>query len=197
MSDTFATDTHTSPVPARHDSATQYSQWSRILHWGGAVAVLGLLGLGLFFEDMPRGDTKLYWMKLHIALGVLVAPALLFRVIWRLRQHGSPAPLNPPGLARTLTHTVHMALLGAITALVVSGPLAVWSGGRAIELFGLVALPSPMGRLEGLHKAMEGVHEVAVSVLLAALALHVLGALLHGVTQPGHLRGRMFGSRPR
>ncbi len=183
------------PATALRDSADRYSPLSRALHWGSAALVLTLLCLGLYFEDLPRGETKAFWMGLHIALGTLVAPLLLFRVAWRARQRGNPTPLNPPGLRRTATQAVHAALLGAITALALSGPLAVWSGGRAINLFGWVSLPSPTGRLEGLHAAMEGVHEAAVAVLLAALALHVVGAIMHGVTHPGGLRGRMFGAR--
>jgi cytochrome b561 len=110
-------------------------------------------------ERGKRGEEKLYWLRLHIALGTL-------------------------------------ALLTAIAVLLVSGPLAVWSGGRAINVFDWFAIPSPMGEMPALHKALEVAHGLAAKVMLFSLAAHVLAALKHALFDRDGTLWRIFGRAP-
>ncbi|MEW5888228.1 MAG: cytochrome b/b6 domain-containing protein [Pseudomonadota bacterium] len=168
------------------DTPEAYGPVSRINHWAGAALILALLGIGLYFHEMPRGDTRLFWLKLHVALGALAFPLLAFRLAWRA---ATPAPPPPRALAR---HT-HRLLLALIAVLILSGPLTVWSGGRAIDMFGVVALPSPMGKAEGLHALLEKIHAAASRLLLVLVALHVAAALKHALIDRDDALGRMLG----
>lgn len=177
------------------DTPARYGAVSVFNHWLGATLIVALLAIGLYFEDMPRGDEKLYWLRLHISLGALALLPLAFRVFWRARSD-SPAPLPQPPALDKLARVLHIALLAAIAVLLVSGPLAVWSGGRAISVFGWFALPSPMGEMPVLHKALEVAHGVAAKVLLFSLAAHVLAALKHALIDRDGTLWRIFGRAP-
>jgi cytochrome b561 len=177
------------------DTPARYGAFSVFNHWLGAVLVVALLAIGLIFEDMPRGDEKRYWMSLHIALGTLALLPLAFRVLWRVRSV-SPDPLPQPPALQKASRVLHIALLTAIVVLLVSGPLAVWSGGRAINVFGWISLPSPLGEMPALHKALEVAHGLAAKVLIFSLAAHVLAALKHALFDRDGTLWRIFGRAP-
>ncbi len=175
-----------------HDTPAQYGAVSVFNHWLGAALIVALLAIGLHFEGMPRGEEKRYWMSLHIALGALALLPLAFRVFWRARSV-SPEPLPQPPALRKAARVLHIVLLTAIAILLVSGPLAVWSGGRPINVFGWFALPSPTGEMPGLHKALENVHGLAAKIMLFSLAAHVLAALKHALVDRDGTLWRIFG----
>lgn len=177
--------------PPLYDTADHYGLISRFNHWLGAALVLVLLGIGLYFEDMPKGPDKLYWMKLHIAIGALAFLLLAFRIGWRLVSTG-PRAFAQAAALQYLTRAVHIVLLLGIGILIVSGPFAVWTGGRAIEVFGWFALPSPTGEMRDLHELLETVHVVTAKVMLVAIILHVIGAFKHLIFEPERL-GRIIG----
>lgn len=177
------------------DTTDSYGWVSRFNHWLGAALVLTLLGIGLYFEDMPKGPDKLYWLKLHISIGALALLLLAFRVGWRLGST-RPRPFPQPTALRYLTHAVHAILLLGIAILIVSGPFAVWTGGRAIEVFDWFALPSPTGEMHELHALLETLHVVTAKVVLVAIIVHVLGAAKHiffDQTELGRMIGRAGG----
>src|SRR5262249_20992650 len=66
----------------------------------------------------------------------------------------------------------------AIGVMLISGPLMVWSGGDAIEVFALV-IPSPFAPWSELHDLLRRVHGVTASVIILGLILHILPALKH------------------
>ena len=198
----MTTETHTLTSSANpdtgavslHDTAHSYGLVSRLNHWLGAALVLVLLGIGLYFEDMPKGDVKLYWLKLHIAIGTLAFLPLAFRVLWRKFSRG-PSAFEQPVVMQRLTQLVHIVLLLGISVLIVTGPLAVWTGGRAIEVFTWFSIPSPTGKMESLHEILEEVHVFTSKAVLIAVILHVLGAVKHLVFERPKLAGRMIGRK--
>lgn len=177
------------------DTPARYGAVSIFNHWMGAALIVALLAIGLYFEDMPRGEEKLTWLRLHISIGALALLPLAFRVFWRARSV-SPAPLPQPPALQKASRVLHIALLAAIAVLLFSGPLAVWSGGRAIDVFGWFALPSPMGEMPALHKALETAHGLATKVLLFSLAAHVLAALKHTLIDRDGTLWRIVGRAP-
>jgi cytochrome b561 len=151
-----------------------------------------LLGIGLYFHEMPRGEERLYWLRRHVALGALAFIPLAFRVGWRLASRLPAALPQAPWLQRS-TRAVHVLLLIAIAVLVVTGPLIVWSAGRPIAMLDWFAIPDPFGELPALHEASETVHGVASQLMIPLIGLHVLGALKHALFDRAALRGRMLG----
>ena len=175
-----------------HDTPARYGAVSVFNHWLGAALIVALLAIGLHFEDMPRGEEKLYWLRLHVSLGALALLPLAFRVFWRARST-SPVPLPQPPAQQKLARVLHIALLAAVVILLVSGPLIVWSGGRAIDVFGWFAFSVPLGEMPWQHKALEAVHAIAARMLLFVLAVHIFAALKHALLDRDGTLWRMLG----
>lgn len=160
------------------DSPAGYGAVSRINHWLGALLVIVLLGVGLYFHEMPRGDERMYWLHLHTAIGVLALLPLALRIGWRA-VGPSPQPLLQAPVLQLATRAVHGLLLLALAVLLVTGPFIVWSAGAPIDVFGWFELPSLTGKMPALHEALEGVHAVVSRVLLVLIGVHVLATLKH------------------
>lgn len=159
-----------------------YGWLSIALHWLAAIAVIVMLVTG-FQADIAgdAGDRELRraLMGVHISFGAAVALLLLARVISSYAQPRPTPPEQAPFL-KLLSNATHQVLLLAILLQVISGPLAVWSGGRAINVFDLFSLPSPFAeRNQGVHELAETLHAVGRWALVGAISLHVLGALKH------------------
>lgn len=174
------------------DTPTAYGTVSRLNHWIGALLVLLLLGIGLYFSDMPRGAEKTYWRSLHIAIGTIAMLFLLFRVVWRLRST-SPLALPQKPALQTLSKVVHTVLLAGIVAMVVSGPLIQWLGGRPFGIFDLVKFPSPLAKSEIWHDRIEVLHGWTAWVLIYAIGLHLLAVIKHQFIDRDNILARMTG----
>lgn len=175
------------------DTPTSYGGISRLNHWLGALLIVSLLGIGLYFGDMPRGDEKAYWLRLHISLGLIVLLPLAFRVLWRMIA-GWPRPVRQHANLQRLTGAVHKLLLLGITIMLISGPLLPWTNDFPLQIFDSITLASPIGKLPVLHEAVEEIHVITSRVLMVLIGIHILGALKHTVlNRDGTLR-RMLGA---
>jgi cytochrome b561 len=176
------------------DTPTTYGAVSRLNHWIGALFVLLLLGIGLYFSDMPRGAEKTYWRSLHIAIGTVAMLFLLFRVFWRMRSSSPQAVPQAPALRR-IAHIVHTLLLVAIVVMVVSGPLIQWLGGRPFGIFDWVKFASPLAKSEVWHDRMEVLHGWTAWVIIYLVGLHLLGVIKHQFIDRDNILARMTGRR--
>ena len=172
-----------------------YGWLSIALHWLAAIAVLVMLVTGFraeFAGDAGDRAARAALMGLHISFGASVALLLLARVVSSYVQPRPTAPEQAPFL-QFLSIATHQVLLIAILIQVVSGPLAVWSGGRAINVFDLFALPSPFAaRNQGVHEFAELLHAIGRWALIGAISLHVLGALKHVMIDRDGVMRRML-----
>jgi len=175
------------------DTETDYGRISKVNHWLVALVVIILLGLGLYFHDLPRGPDRAELQALHASIGVLAILYFVFRVFWRNLMGFPEDPPGPEWQAK-LARFVHIVLLVAIIVQAVSGPMAVWTTGRSIHVFNWFSLWSPMPRNMALHETFEVIHAITAQyVILPLLVLHVLAALKRTfIDRDGTLR-RMSG----
>lgn len=166
------------------------------LHWLVFLGVLGMFYFGLQADwareagDRARAGAM---MGQHISLGVAMVALVAARVAWRLSQAGRPAPVQQARPLMILSAAVHGLMYVALIVLVISGPLAVWSGGRAINFYGLFSLPSPFAeRNEGVHEFAELMHAAGRFTIFFLFPVHVLGALKHLFMDGGPQGQRMF-----
>lgn len=178
------------------DSPTAYGTVSRINHWLGALLVLAMIAIGLYFSSLPPGEQRSFWRTLHIALGTMLLPLAAFRIVWRF---GATAPraLAQAPFERLLARGVHLALLVALVSMLGSGVLMQWFGNRPIGVFEVVRIASPLTASDIWHERMQQVHQTAAWVLIGLIAVHVLGALKHTLTIGRVFWGRMAGSPPK
>ncbi len=159
------------------DSATGYSWLSIVLHWLAAASVITLYVIGDMAGDAGREERR-QLIGLHISIGLSVYLILWARIFWRA-FNTRPDPVPQTKYLAFLAQWVPVVLLAAIAVMLISGPLAVWSGGRPMSIFGLIELPSPMDEMETLHEFLEEVHEVGANIILAGFILHMAGVLKH------------------
>ena len=174
------------------DRTTYFGLISRINHWLGALLVIILLGIGLYFHEMPKGDERSYWLGIHIGIGAVSFLLLAFRIIWRgINRHTQAA--EQAALAQKLSHITHALLLLAILIMIITGPLIIWTAARPINVFDLFSIPSPLPKMMELHEILETIHKVTSRVLLVLIGVHVLAAIKHALITPQVLAGRRWG----
>lgn len=177
------------------NTKTGYGWLSILLHWIAAIAVAVMLFTGFQAESAGEaGDraTRAALMGLHISFGASIALILLARVFASYAQPRPTPPEQAPVL-KLLSGATHQVLLLAILIQVISGPLAVWSGGRAINVFDIFSIASPFAeRNDAVHEVAEILHAIGRWALIGAISLHVLGALKHALVDRDGVMRRML-----
>ncbi|HLS97582.1 MAG: cytochrome b [Porticoccaceae bacterium] len=159
------------------DTAQGYSWLSILFHWLTAVTVISLWLIAEIAHDAPK-EEGYRLMGLHISIAMSLYLVLWARILWRaFNRRPTAAPQHR--LLGLLATWVPVVLLAGIALMLVSGPMLVWSSGNPINIFDLVALPSPIGESEDLHEWMEEVHELGANLLYFGVIIHVLGGLKH------------------
>lgn len=165
------------------------------LHWLAAIAVVVMLVTGFqadFAGEAGDRAARAALMGLHISFGASVALILLARVFASYAQARPTPPEQAPAL-KFLSSATHQILLLAILIQVISGPLAVWSGGRAINVFDIFSIASPFAeRNDAIHEFAEVLHAIGRWALIGAITLHVLGALKHALVDRDGVLKRML-----
>jgi cytochrome b561 len=161
------------------NSPTRYGTITKTLHWVTAILVLLMLALGIYMTDVEEMATKLMLYNRHKSLGVLVLALTLLRVLWHLYSK-KPAYVESlkPWEKRT-AHVVHTFLYIALLGMPMTGWLMSSAAGRAVSFFGLFTLPDLVGQDKALGGIFRETHEILSDFLMAAIALHVAGALKH------------------
>lgn len=151
-----------------------YSRLQIALHWIAALLILQQF----LFEDAIASAWDAFTKGLesafdplvlaHVAGGALVLVFALWRLSIRAGR-GAPEMVGDSALQRTLAKVTHVGLYALMILMPVSGAVA-WFGG--VEL------------------AAEG-HNILKVVLLALVALHVVGAIYHQFVLRDGLMNRM------
>ncbi|NQW01289.1 MAG: cytochrome b/b6 domain-containing protein [Rhodospirillales bacterium] len=163
---------------------TAYSRLSIFLHWMAAILVIALFAT----HEGARGSAAFVF---HVSGGAIAGVFLLWRVAHRVRHGMAPAP-DQAWLFTVASKIVFWGFLAAIVVVVVTGYLSPWSVGRAIDIYGLFSLPSPLSANRDLHEFVEELHEIAGQLFVPLLALHLLGAAKHYFFDRDGVVRRMF-----
>lgn len=177
------------------NTRARFGSLAKALHWVIALAIFAMLPLGAIATDMAaallRADpfpgedyvNRLFLLfSLHKTLGVLILGAALLRLLWAAVQP-RPGLLHPHRRAEAFAaRLVHAVLYGA-TIIV---PLSGWLHHAAIEGYAPLLLPFGdslplVPKDPALAARLAGLHHMAIFVLVAAVVLHIWGALKHHV----------------
>ncbi len=160
------------------NSKNGYGVVSRALHWGMALAIFGMFGLGVWMRTLTYYSP--YYKiapDLHKSIGLVLLALLVARFIWRLVN---PAPddgyLRP--IERKASHLLHLAFYGLLVVLMAAGFMISTVDGRGIVVFGLFEIPSVYAQ-KGLEDVVGFIHAWLAYVLIAFAALHATAALKH------------------
>ena len=97
-------------------SKERWGLLTRALHWSIALAVLGMLGAGLYAVHVADTGTvagdKLFYqvIDIHKSFGVLILMLMVIRVLWRFKDSSPGWPPAMPPWERWASRVGQMAL---------------------------------------------------------------------------------------
>jgi cytochrome b561 len=171
------------PIPSRPGRVRWLDGWadfgwiSILLHWTAAVVVVSLLFIGNSIETSDAADRD-HALRLHTTLALAGYLLLWLRVIWRMAK-GHPRPLPRQGkVAYAIGKPFHYLLLGAIAAMLLTGPLLAWSGDLPLRFWSL-EIPSPIAADTRLFWLVRAGHIAAATVLGWGTLIHIVAVVKH------------------
>jgi len=156
----------------------RYSPPAIVLHWGLAILLSALAGLGWYMmsiEDNPGSD---WYFNLHKSLGLLFAGLLVLRLLWRLTNRPEPHPDTLPVWQNRLASGTQVLLYVLMVLMPLTGLLGASFSEEGVSFFGR-ALPQWFTPNHDRAEQFFELHEAIIWALVALVSLHVLGALKH------------------
>ncbi len=169
-----------------------YHAAAKALHWLTALAVFGLLGIGLWMTGLPIGLQKLQVYNWHKWVGLVVLALTAARLLWRWWHPPPPLPDVVTRWERALAPIGHWGLLFLLLAMPVSGWLMSSAAGVSVSWFGVVPLPNPVSPDPALFEALRSLHFVLSRCLILVVALHIAAVLHHDVLRSDGIFRRMW-----
>jgi len=175
----------------------RYHTSVQILHWLIALIVIGLICLGLILKlDLVPKSLRQTIAFFHIGFGLTVLALTILRLAIRIWLHPPPLPASisaPVRIASAITQALFYLLLLAMPAF---GILFVEAHGSAVSWFGLVYIPTVVGKDQAINELFSSMHFWGGMTLIALLVLHVAGVIRHEARGEKILR-RMLPRRTR
>jgi cytochrome b561 len=157
----------------------RYSTGAIVLHWVIAIAVIvnwRIAEAGEHLPDAERGAV----MANHMALGMTILLLTLLRLAWRLTHKPPPLASTLKSWERAAARTVHTIFYILLIGLPLGGWLATSYYGIGVDIWGVMTVPRmPVGVDPDFGHEIYHAHAFGGTVLLALVALHLLGALKH------------------
>ena len=127
-----------------NNSSQHFDKVTICLHWGMALLIFFLFGLGLYMVDLSYYDP---WYRdstaLHKSIGVGVFVLLVFRVLWRIfyvnKHVRAVASKELKAVERKLALMMHVLLYMLMATICISGYMVSTAGGRELALQRYVA----------------------------------------------------------
>ncbi len=171
----------------------RYGPAARFFHWTTAGVVVAMIVLGVWITKYEPKDEafKLQLYNLHESFGVVLFALVILRIFARFGN--PPAPLeNQPALIRIGSRLNHFALYAVLLVQPVLGFLDTNAWGFPVKWFGLITIPSPIGKQEeAVAQQLSGAHYAGALILVALIALHLMGAAYHGLIRQDAVVKRM------
>ena len=161
------------------DPVRRYPAAVAVLHWAIAVAMIGLVVLGWWMQEIPKQPPgpRADAYNVHKSIGLAVFFLMAARLAWRL---GHPAPALPP-LPRWQARAalgIHYLLYAAMFVVALSGYLGSATSGYPVKFFGWT-VPAWAGAHPAVKDACSVVHLATSWVLMVAIGVHVAATFYH------------------
>lgn len=174
------------------NSNIQYGAVSKAIHWLMGLTIIGLLAVGLYMEGLDASPLKFQIYGLHKAIGIAVLAVFFVRVFWRFTNIVPDSLPSHRAWEKFLAHSVHVFLYVAMIGMPLSGWMMSSAAGYPVEFFGLFTLPHIVPESESLGDLMREIHALLGCALMAALGLHIAGALKHHFIDKDNTLRRMI-----
>ncbi|MDX1588157.1 MAG: cytochrome b [Oleiphilaceae bacterium] len=180
-------------MPFRNTPET-FGWVSIVLHWGVAIVVFALFGVGLYMVDLSYYhslyQTLPHW---HRSAGLLLSAVVLLRLTWRFY---SPPPEPLPSHSandQRMAALAHWVMYLLLVGMFVSGYLMSTADGRGIKVFDWFQVPSVTGQVKNLEDWAGDLHYWLAWTLMGLVALHAAAAIKHHFVDRDSTLRRMLG----
>ncbi|WP_095155868.1 cytochrome b [Pseudomonas sp. Irchel 3E13] len=178
------------------NSSSRYGLISIVLHWGVALAVFGLFGLGLWMVGLDYYSSWRHTApELHKSIGLTVLALMLLRVLWRFVSPPPPAPATHDAFTRFAAKAGHMLLYVGLFGVLIAGYLISTAEGAGIPVFGLFEVPALVSGLPDQADIAGAIHFYLAWGLVIFAGLHGLAALKHHFIDRDATLVRMLGRK--
>jgi cytochrome b561 len=191
----------------------RYTRTAVILHWLIALGIFGMFALGWYMTELPKeapkqiaydlfdwgvytwqlaeeASPRSFYFNLHKSIGITLFALIIIRVLWRI-GHKPPALLaSYKAWERKLSTGAHHLLYLLMVVIPASGLIMSVASKYGVKWFGLDFIAGIDS--ESLRDVFHEVHEITGLILLAILALHILGALKHKFIDKDETMNRMM-----
>lgn len=166
---------------------------TRLLHWGMALLVAVMIGLGKRIEAMEPGLATLWLYSLHKSLGLAVLALVIARIVWH-RISPPPRPLGG-GWQAVVARVAHGLVYLLLIAIPLSGWIASSATGIDILFLDRWVVPAIAPVSTAIEETGFAAHEVMANLLLILLLLHIGAAFKREVDGDGTLKRMVTGRR--
>lgn len=190
------------PLPAQKSDMRPLSNTEQgyglvavLLHWGMALLLCGLIGLGLYMVWLPDvgfDQEKILLILVHKAIGMAALAGALLRLGWRACNALPALAASLPQEQQVAARFVHLVFYALMIALPMTGWLMSSAGGYPVPLFDGFSLPDLTGLNEDHFQLYIAVHRWLGYALLMLLVLHAGAALHHHLVRGDDTLRRMW-----
>lgn len=182
--------------PSATDRTARYSTTAIALHWLLGLALVGMLGIGIYMTGLSFSPQRLKLYNWHKWAGVALLALSLLRLLWRLthRPPALPTALTQamPGWQKSVHHGTHHLLYVLFFAVPLIGWAYSSAAGFPIVFLGLWQLPDFVPVSKALAETIKPWHQISAYALAALVLLHVAAALKHHWIDRDGLLARMW-----
>lgn len=151
----------------------------RIMHWGMALLILGIIAVGWYMAWLDKSVSYKYELYYwHKSFGVLVIFLIAARLVIRWLSKLPPPLTTVTTVERRVGTLVHWLLYLLLILVPLSGYFMSDAAGKAIPLFNLV-MPSFLDKDPELAGLLHSIHTKIPYVMLGLIALHIAATLKH------------------
>ena len=175
---------------AAGDDGTNYDRVAIALHWATAFLVIANFTLAQTWDWFAK-PVKGLMEDTHMSFGVLLAAAVIARLVWRWLPGHQLSSLEA-GWVRLVSKATHYLLYGLLVIEAGLGFAFRWGAGRPMEFFGL-GIPALTGAIDkALRHDLREIHEwVGWAIIILAL-IHALAELYHQYALKDRVLERML-----
>ncbi|MBW6400497.1 cytochrome b [Roseomonas sp. HJA6] len=159
-----------------------FTAWQRLLHWAMAIAILGMLfiGVGMVSTIAP---SYLPLIATHRTLGIVILVLAVVRLGLRWRYGAPPLPVSMPIPMRLAAHLSPYAFYALMLGMPLIGWAMMSAAAYPIVLLGHIRLPPILPQSDALHTLLWKAHVYLAFAFFALVVMHVAAALYHALVR--------------
>lgn len=171
---------------------SSYGVVAKFFHWIMALAIIGMLAVGLYMEGLEISPDKFKLYGIHKSVGALLLSLVFLRLLWKSINVNPKLPRGMAWYEVAGAHSSHLMLYLLMLAMPLSGWMMSSFAGFPVSVFGWFTLPDLVAADRDMQKLFKEIHEYAGYFLIAVIAAHLGASLFHHFIKKDTILTRML-----